>query len=545
MLDFRHHPFLEERMFRNPGHLSVLLLLSSLQACGGDDPTVPAAAADPCDEPALLALGQSTSGVLATGDCIVDGGLTDIYSLVLATPATVVIDLSSAAFDAYLEIRNTSGSVIASGDDTEDTDARIVQSLAAGSYRVHATSYFEGESGGYLLSIGEAPDCSPLGAISSGETVDGAIAADDCLLALGGRWDNWALTLSDTATLRVRVESADFDAGLGVFDSGDLVAYFDTYSPTGLATADIFFDPGAWTLAAGTRNETTTGAYSLSVTPTPDCEPGTDVGVGDVASGTVDVDDCYLFGYLPADSYSLVLTEETEVRITQTSPDLAPYFVVGDSAGDIAAIGDGQGSDSASSAVVFTPGRWAVLVSSTGTYAIGSYELRLTAGTCPTATPIALGQILAGVLEAGDCLRPGWALQDAFTLTVPADTTVRIELDAPNFDAWLILKDSVGNVLEENDDGGGSTNSLIERRLPAGAYRIGASTFGGAEGGIYTLRVLLPAAPATAGGLANDGPTWTTKSTPETFGVGTSVRRPFFTAPVSRSSGKPPRRTGS
>jgi hypothetical protein len=530
-------------MFRTRERLVAFLLISSLAACGGDDSTQPAA--DPCAAPAAITLGQTVTSTLATGDCEVDGSLADVYALTLTAATTVVIDLSSTAFDAYLEIRNASGAVIATGDDTDDTDARIIQSLAAGSYRVYATSYFPGESGGYLLSIAEAPDCTPVGSISSGETVNGTISSDDCLLVLGGRWNTWTLTVPDAAELRLRVVSTDFDEALGVLNAGNPVLYFDTDSPSGTATGDVYFDAGVWTLAAGARGDMASGAYSLAVAPRPACEPGTDIGIGDVVSGTVDADDCYLFGSAPADSFTLVLTEETEVRLTQTSPDFPPYFIVGDTFGNIVVTGDNRGTDSASFATVFTPGRWPVLVSGTGNDAIGTFELTLTAGSCPAATPIALGQTLAGILEEGDCFRPGVALQDAFTLEVPADTAVRIELDAPNFDAYLLLKDSVGNVLEENDDGGGNTNSLIERRLLAGTYRIGASAFAGSEGGTYTLRVLLPAAPATAGGLPNDAPQGSPKPAPGQLGIRTSLRGAIDTDPAPPVKRKAPRRIGS
>ena len=78
--------------------LVAFLLISSLLACGGDDATQPVV--DPCTAPATITLGQSITATLTTGDCEVDGSFADIYTLTLTAPTTVVIDLTSAAFDA-------------------------------------------------------------------------------------------------------------------------------------------------------------------------------------------------------------------------------------------------------------------------------------------------------------------------------------------------------------------------------------------------------------------------------------------------------------
>lgn len=530
-------------MFHTRERLAAFLIVSSLLACGEDNATQPVT--DPCTTPGAITVGQTVTGALATGDCEVDGGFADIYTLAVTAPTSVAIDLSSSAFDAYLELRNASGAIITTGDDTDDTDARIIRSLAAGSYRIYATSYFPGETGSYVLSVSEAPDCTPVGSVSSAESVTGTISADDCTLIIGGRWDTWTLNVADTAELRLRVVSTDFDEALGVLNDGNPVIYMDTDSPSGTATVDVYFEPGAWPLAAGARSAAASGAYALTVGPRPACQPGTDVGIGEVVSGTVDADDCYLFGSAPADSFTLVLSEETEVRLTHTSPDFPPYFIVGDTFGNIVVTGDNRGTASASFAAVFTPGSWPVLVSGTGNDAVGAFELTLTAGDCPAATPIALGQTLAGILEEGDCYRPGVALQDAYTLSVPADTTVRIELDGTAFDAWLILKDSVGNILEENDDGGGGLNSLIQRRLVAGTYRIGASALAGSEGGAYTLRVLLPPAPAPARSSSYNAPAGSPKPVPGAVGVRSSLRTRVIAAPAPPKRPKTPRRAGS
>jgi hypothetical protein len=75
-----------------------------------------------------------------------------------------------------------------------------------------------------------------------------------------------------------------------------------------------------------------------------------------------------------------------------------------------------------------------------------------------------------------------------------SDTTARIDLESTAFDAFLVLKDSSGNVVASDDDGGNGLNSRIERVLAAGTYEIVASSFGPNQTGAYQLTVDEPPA---------------------------------------------------
>ena len=67
-----------------------------------------------------------------------------------------------------------------------------------------------------------------------------------------------------------------------------------------------------------------------------------------------------------------------------------------------------------------------------------------------------------------------------------------ISLTSTDFDAFLVVRDSIGAVLATDDDSGGGFNSLISRNFAAGTYEIQASTFGEGETGDDALSLQAP-----------------------------------------------------
>ncbi len=123
----------------------------------------------------------------------------------------------------------------------------------------------------------------------------------------------------------------------------------------------------------------------------------------------------------------------------------------------------------------------------------------------PRAAPqtIDFGETVNGTLDTNDCLRTGGAFQESWELVLANDITARIDLESAEFDAFLVLKDSQGNVIATDDDGGTGLNSRIERVLAAGTYEIVASSFGPNQTGAYQLTVDGP--PPMPGAARTDG----------------------------------------
>jgi len=135
----------------------TLTALGASIACGGDGPTEPEepVACSSTTTQTTINVGQTINGGLTGSDCLLgDGTSADLYRLTLTAPRSVQIDMTSTAVDSYLVLFDLAGAGIASDDDGGGApNARIVISLAAGTYVIAANSFDVGETGAYQLRV--------------------------------------------------------------------------------------------------------------------------------------------------------------------------------------------------------------------------------------------------------------------------------------------------------------------------------------------------------------------------------------------------------
>ena len=481
------------------------LLCLGVAACGGGDDPTDVDADDPCQATSSISLGQSRPGQLDATDCVLSDGLSpdgafgDRWSLSLSGQIDVRIDLTSNTFDAFLELRDDVGNVIALNDNAPGSfDSRLIRTLQAGSYIILVRTLVVGQAGAYRLSVTDGPDCSPVGALELGQTVTGELADDDCVGESTGQVDNWSLSLPNTLKLRIDLESSDFDELVGVQDQeGNITGAL--VGPSGHARLDIELGAGEWTILATSLLDTGRGAYDLTVGELPACTPGTDFVLGETVAGDISPSDC-LFAFLaPADSFVINITEETVISIHLKSLDFQPFVILLDANGIGVALGqDEMGDGNARIREALSPGSYALFATTAILSGEGSYLLTVSQIACDDPQPIAFGQTVDGALDDNDCLRPGGAFQESWELVLANDTTARIDLEsAPAFDAFLVLKDSDGTILAEDDDGSGGLDARIERALTAGTYEIVASSRNANETGAYQLKVDVPPLPTS------------------------------------------------
>ncbi len=457
---------------------------------------------DPCSSAVSITLGRSMSGQLTLDDCVqADGAYGDRWSLDLSSRTSIVINVTSPLFDGVLELHDSTGNLIGYGDDfIGPTNARITESLPAGSYVITVRSIRAGAIGQYELSVGLAADCGPLGDLTLGVPVTGTLAASDCLSEWDSFMDHWSLTLTSTQKLRLDVQSTDFDEIILIRDErGDIIESSDWGGPTGSARLETELAAGNWTISVTAPDEGFRGDYDLTVDIAPPCTPGKELVLGETVRGEIAPTDCLMDGWMPADSFGLTIDQETPIDIRVKSTDLDPLLILQDQNGRDIAVGWSVLQDGiAQIHMSLAPGSYSLFVTAGSDPPEGSYQLTVTESVCADPLPIALGESVEGSLDATDCLRAGGAYQDSWRLVLPNDITVRIDLESDDFDAFLVLQDSVGDTIETNDDGGVGFNSRIDRLLTAGTYEIRASSFGEGQIGAYRLTVAAPPAPMTA-----------------------------------------------
>lgn len=96
-----------------------------------------------------------------------------------------------------------------------------------------------------------------------------------------------------------------------------------------------------------------------------------------------------------------------------------------------------------------------------------------------------------GSLDSGDERLPNDnSLYESYEFDGQAGQRVVIQMNSSAFDTYLILLDSNGDVVEQNDDYQGSTDSLISTTLPrGGTHSVIANTYDASGRGSYTLSV--------------------------------------------------------
>ena len=487
------------------------LLCLGVAACGGDGSTGvdENGMVDPCQAASQILMSQTFVGQLDAADCLqLDGAFGDRWRLSLPGQTNVRIDLNSSAFDTFLELQDELGNPIAQNDDAGNSiSSRLIQPLQAGSYIILVRSLGPGETGSYQLLVSEGPDCSPVGALQLGQTIAGMLADDDCLSEVDGSQDHWSLSLTSAQKLRIDLQSADFDEVVLVRDRlGNIIFLAEESSTIGHARLESQLSAGEWTISVASNAPTARGSYDLTVDVAPPCTPGTDLVLGESVAGDISSSDCLINLGAPADSFGINITEEAAIRFHMKSPDFDPLLTLRDATGILITFGlEGAGNGNAWIRETLGPGSYIVIAGATNLTAVGSYQLTVSEIVCSDPQAIDFGQTGMGTLDVDDCRRPNGAFQESWTLVLANDTTARIDLKSAAFDAFLILKDSDGNELTTDDDGGDGANSRIDRALTAGTYEIVVSSFRGNADqiGAYELTVdVLPPAPTAAVGAA-------------------------------------------
>jgi hypothetical protein len=176
---------------------------------------------------ARITVGQRLSGRLEPGDQTrEDGSPQDTWEFDGRAGQDVTIELRSAAFDTYLELRDPAGTVLAENDDGlgQGTDSFIAARLPrAGRYRLVVRGYGEDASTGlYELALGEAsPSARPgqAGELRLGETAAGRLESGDSVLGDSTYADSFTFRPAASGRVTFLLRSSDFDAYLLLQDA--------------------------------------------------------------------------------------------------------------------------------------------------------------------------------------------------------------------------------------------------------------------------------------------------------------------------------------
>lgn len=384
--------------------------------------------------------GDTVSGTITAGS---NGQM--LYTFNGTQGSQVVITLSSNDFDAYLVLVDANGNVLREDDDSGGRlNAQITFTLpSTGRYTIIATSLRAYRSNGQFISTG-----------------------------------NFTLSLTVSGGSQQPVPT-----------------------PTQPPLTPTRISP----------TPTPTIAFGTPLPPTPTTPPVSSTVVGEIAYGE------QVTATIPPDftqqQYRFTADAGDTVEITLVSDDFDSYLFLYDAAGNILTQDD-DGAGMRNARIIYTiptRGDYIIGVDSFGNVvginpAFGTFTLTLNlqgtdAQPSPTAVEITptsqpIETTPTPQVSAGNTIRVGETVSGRvtsevaevnYTFIVEEDQVVAFSLYSDEVDTYLILKDSEGNIIDQNDDSGGTLNSRIgPLQVTQGVeYTVVASTYSYVIGGEY------------------------------------------------------------
>ena len=234
-------------------------------------------------------------GRLEPGDSETRGRYVDEYTAEWTQGERHAVDLRGD-FDTYLEV--TGPGLRRQNDDVDEVGHSAVEAIApeTGTYRVLVSSYGEGESGSYELTIDRIADPDRAGVeqdvarLRMGETRSGRLEEGDAQTDTERYYDSWVLDGRAGQTLTVELESDDFDTALQLISpDGEALEENDDADGTNSRIVARLPAAGRYRVRATSYGAGEVGAYRIRVGAAADPAPspstaqtyGVFVGVGD------------------------------------------------------------------------------------------------------------------------------------------------------------------------------------------------------------------------------------------------------------------------
>lgn len=106
-----------------------------------------------------------------------------------------------------------------------------------------------------------------------------------------------------------------------------------------------------------------------------------------------------------------------------------------------------------------------------------------------TVGTVAPGAQVTGVLTRESCRLSDGTYADRWRMVLDSAAIITIDMFSDDVDPFLIVRNSAGELVAQDDDGAGSPNARITHGYAAGTYYIIANTYYSGEFGGYTLYI--------------------------------------------------------
>ena len=260
---------------------------------------------------------------------------------------------------------------------------------------------------------------------------------------------------------------------------------------------------GQYTRARDARSSG--GAYTLQyhflpglpeTCPALSLAPGTQTGTLAGASSCRSVDSMQ-------DTYRIATTSPGTLSITLSSGDFDGSLLIKDTKDNNLAESDGTDTQDPHILADLPAGTYSLAAFSTDpgnytlTYKFTAHDL----APCPPPQPLDLNTGFISTLGSGVCHGADGQLADWYQFTTPSPGMVGLFMTSGDFDAYLTMTDSQGNVLRRDDNSFGGTDSMILQWANGQTFNFSATASGGSQTGRYQVNVLYAGGDRPAGCL--------------------------------------------
>lgn len=305
--------------------------------------------------------------------------------------------------------------------------------------------------------------------------------------------DTLPFELEEPAVIEAEMTSPDFLGHISIVDAdtGTVKATSEQTSD-GKATLLSSLPAGDYELLASSISADHLGEYRLE-TDTRDVDTPESFVVGEHFDSYVGLNNAEIPStHRQGEPLEFELDEDRLVDVEMMSDEVDSYLVITDDRGRVVAEDDdsGDGVD-AHIRWPLEAGQYTLWATTYGGEETGSYTVESSLEDFPPfeQDEVQLNTIVQGRLETdSDIYDERDAHVEFYELDIEESTGVRITMRSEEVDSYLVLYDEDDELIDDNDDWHPFTlDARVEKNLEPGTYRIGATTFGSGETGVFTL----------------------------------------------------------
>jgi hypothetical protein len=456
-------------------------------------------------------ISPNTSCVYGTGDP--DANLFyNYYELKVSQPGVADLHLSTSAFNTYMQLLDASGAVVqADAYGGGQGNALVSQQLSPGDYFVQVFSL--DNPGAYTLQYTFTPQqpgdvlCLSYPA-DPGTPVQASLSSASCR-TVEGVSQVYNLVVPQDGTLDIDMQSNDFVPLLTLRDAKDSrIVNDDNFGniTDSHITADV--PAGTYTVVAATGGLPGGYAFSWQLKPhaLAPCAQVQKLDLNSAFVGVFTAGSCKAANGQPADYYQITTPADGTVAAVMQSQVIDAFLTLQTADGTPLRWDDNSYGGTDAFVAQFLPGQtYRLEARATDAITGGFYRLDVLysaggrpAGCVPLGTP-AVGDTTQGTLSFTSCQYPDGTFADIYQFNVTDSTSLDLHLASGDFDAYLQVLDSKGNVIDEDDNSDGGTNAVVSDTFDPGTYFVVAKPFiGASSSGRYALTIVPTPTPALA-----------------------------------------------